>query len=482
MLVVVLGMLGCLAGCEPEELVIWNWNLAGDKALVLTSDATVLVDDKGNIQQLSPVPAWTAAWLPDGKRVVLAQRRQFDTWDKLSVILDKERANKIAVQARLLRAAVMAAQDLEDAGPALEALPSELREAVVLFMRDHADDALRAKLGDQWDELAKATASVGILTVTSVEKDEDNPEIRLAVILPGVVSIRVSPDGRHAAIATPYERQGQNLLKLSVVALNRADQVPVDVALGVARQAQWTPDGRELVYLAGSAMAQADMAQLGTLIRRRVVDDEGRLAVAEEQQNLAGLLFSQSLRVRCLADGRILFATAPMTLPLAEKPQPRTTIYEYEPRTRSLRQLISDEAAAQYPNRVDLFEVSPDGKHMVVAGSNGSVAVVELATGKHRQIVEAGEDSSLVSVPSWRTSESLSVVIPVGGRIAGKKAQPATRPAVALVNVSDGTAKVISESWPQAVIDGITKRANPQAQTQPATQPTTGPATQPAQH
>ena len=193
--------------------------------------------------------------------------------------------------------------------------------------------------------------------------------------------IRPSPDGRavafvsEAAAFLSWNAGDLNILAVAVDGSSRA----VVVAPPTAVSPDWTPQGRSLVYL-DAAATETNGRRLGSLLERDVLDASGHIQLGEPKV-LAGLVFEDSNRVRCLADGRVLFD--------AEDP----STHHHSRRTRAVVHGGSDAGDAhdadtdlprdqleELPESLALFEVSPDSRQVLFAG-DGEVLLLTLATG-----------------------------------------------------------------------------------------------------
>ena len=91
----------------------------------------------------------------------------------------------------------------------------------------------------------------------------------------------------------------------------------------------------------------------------------------------------------------------------------RHELFLLEPgRRATLARLLPEESLVQLPDNLAFFEMSPDGKRLVVPGEEGQVYLVEWEAGDVG-VVRAEEMSKLKSVPVWRNSEELCFVTEV---------------------------------------------------------------------
>ena len=205
--------------------------------------------------------------------------------------------------------------------------------------------------------------------------------------------------------------------------------------------------------------------RLGTLARRRVADANGALlAQPPDAKELAGLIFADTIIVRCLADGRILFSAAEVALPTTAADMPeQMSLFAIDPASPAVvTRMIPRQSEAKIPKQL-LFELSPDRTHISIAGNDAKVCVMTLADGRIKWIQQA--EGKLQTLPSWRAPAELCFIIPAD------KDAPNARPEVALW--SAGKTKIISKTWPDEVMEKLTFAPS---QNKP---PTTAPATMP---
>src|ERR1019366_7769888 len=178
--------------------------------------------------------------------------------------------------------------------------------------------------------------------------------------------LRVSPTG--AAVLVSTEGSAAHDSDLFVIASD-ASHPAVQLSDRAAWYADFSPEGRDVLFICANARAIKDEQRLGSLNRARVIDDRGAVVGrAPDPVELAGLMFGELNRVRCLSNGRILFTSVDikLTTAIADIPN-RPQLFSINPAgramvaavlTRSALETIGDEAL--------YFEVSPDGTHLSI--------------------------------------------------------------------------------------------------------------------
>jgi hypothetical protein len=263
----------------------------------------------------------------------------------------------------------------------------------------------------------------------------------------GIWNIRIAPgDGAVAYVVADVE-----MAKTRLAAVGASGAQPAKaIDEAVAGYPDWSPDGKSLVYIrAAQTNAGADIV-LASLSRRRVVNDRGQIEVPEEKEELAGLMFNSQARVRCLRDGRILFASEEWRLPVTTVDLPqRQQLFALDPERQStLTPLVPHGSRETLPEALIYFEVSPDEKRVAIAGDKGMVAVFTLASGKVEVVCgNSGEGDNLTRLPSWRSAAELGYIAHERTGTNELKAE------VALWQ--PGKTNMLSRAWPEKVRKGL---------------------------
>jgi hypothetical protein len=213
-----------------------------------------------------------------------------------------------------------------------------------------------------------------------------------------------------------------------------------------------------------------DSIFLGMLTRRQVVDASKAVTDADHlpaAQDLAGVLFDQSSRVRVAPDGRIFFSATEVSLPTTIADVPGSgMIFSLEPgRQATLTRVIPRGAAQNLGDAMQFFEFSPDMHYLSIPFSDGRVSILDIASGEARIVQPAGESDTqgnvrLATIPVWRNTDELTFARPMADGIHHE---------IVRYSLSTKTATVISSDWPANVLNLVNK---------PTTQPTTAPAGQ----
>lgn len=449
-----------LAGCFPEERA-W-WSPQRDRALVRLNDGLHLTDNDG---QLGPVLAGTSevqsvSWLPTGDGFVALRTRVIHPWEELRALLPAQEVESVEallpLVLPLLEAAARDAQALDGLMNGLSELQSQRFAAALRLQHERTPAEIETRLRalPKGTELANALTrpeaghTLQELLLMQLDKQGRVTETRPLVrrLLKPLHLPRVSPTQPLLALLSLDDDGRSPVLEV----------LPLDGSPGqvVARQVSaafdWTPDGRSLVFMAPLG---GEGEKLVSLLRLEVVDPKGvvlrpRLEVGADGQAIerrgpdrlgnpvtlaTALQFNRPL-LQVLADGRVLFASLPVTLPAV------TPDAELAPRLfLADGQTVTPvpTAPGDLPANLGWFTASPDGRRVaVVESETDAVAVVELATGATQILSPAHPGWQCRTLPAWKSATELTFAALHDGAPAWQLWQ------------SDGLTRVLSGNWP----------------------------------
>jgi hypothetical protein len=197
--------------------------------------------------------------------------------------------------------------------------------------------------------------------------------------------------------------------------------------------------------------------RLATLVRREVLDEGGQIKLQEKPDELAGMLFSNLTRVRCLKDGRIVFNAVEFSLPVTNKDvdADRERLFAFDPlRQATLVRIVPRGEEENMPKNLAFFELSPDEKQILVGGFDGEVSVLTLVTGDVGVWQKAGE-YNLMAAPVWRAPGEITYA----RRNPGENGKPPSRKAEIvlrqLVSEKGDQEKVLSQSWSDEMLTDV---------------------------
>jgi len=449
-------LVAAMAGCLPEKRVLWSPD--GTRALLRGDDGLYLCDATGKLSARLVENAGSVVWLPDSSGVVFSRHQAAKSWTDMAAVLTAEQRSDIESRGAKLRAEVLAHEGPWDTfkPSAIQGLSGGEALALFLYMREQHSAGLPEKLGDKWQEFQRIEGKVYLLERATVSVNgvwKAGPVLHRAV--DDFEELRVSPDGRLLAFRRPMGNE-DSTQRLYVMPVD-GQVAPRAVAAHISLFYDWSPDGKALVYAATKdpLPPNSDELRLGTLKRQVVCAADGTLfedlPAAEE---LAGLVFQRELRVRCLRDGRIIFACLEMQLPCTAKDMPdRVGLFAVEPqRHPGVTRLIPRQVQADLP-AIALFEISPDEQRVSIADTDGRVVVLDLASGGVCEVVSAEEVDHLRAEPSWRSPAELCFVTAPPVESGQRRGQVV----LARLDWEHCTASrsVLSDNWPKATCDSF---------------------------
>ncbi len=449
----IFGLAGLIfAACGPEKTV--QWSPDGKQAAVMSQGRLYSCDDQGNLSRPLAEDVERVAWLPDSRRLVVVSKREIESWPELVATaplgFDE---TKIIAAALSARDELMAfSGDLDDFKPSNSgSLTMEQWTAAMFYLKFQTDPGFAARLGDDWKEVANMKIEVRVVTLMEVNPVAARPEELLFATLSEIDELRPAPDGNVFAFVAQRRDgwMGEEVSSLSIFPIGGDGQLRL-VADRVSRYPDWSPDGRGLVYFQYEE-SPLGHDELGRLALRTVRNGEGAiLNELPDSRELAVVIFRGSLRARALPDGRIVFSGADVALPALSRDMPKElSLFILDPASPgAIRRVSNRSEESQLPDRADLFELSPDGKYASIPGSHGRVSVMELATGRLTAVVDKDSAGELITVPVWRNSDQLCLLVPAGSAFGA-----AGREEVVLWSQTGNV--VLSGSWPDDVMAGI---------------------------
>lgn len=438
------------AGCLEKHLV---WSPDGQRAAVIAKDGLHLCDIDGHLTPPLLPGVSQVTWLGDSQRLVVAREREIGDWTPIAQALGPERATAVAAQADAVWKeletgslwSILAAERGEKTGQAMRKI----------YLRERYGDALRAKVsaGD-WDDLKSKRVKITEVLMARISGGQIQPGTQLHEGFEQVHDIRLSPDNRTVAFTTDVAPDNDDECHLWLARIDATGATTV--AEGVNSSPDWTADGRSLVYVQASGGEKSDL-RLGTLVRREVRDESSQIKIGEKPDDLAGLLFQNSGRVRCLKDGRILFNTVEFSLPVTAKDADvegeKLFVLDAQ-RQSTLVRIIPRGEEEDLPKNLSFFEVSPDEKQVLIGGYEGEVSVLTLVTGDVERLQRAGE-YNLMAAPVWRQAGEITFARrnpAADGKEPARKAEIVRRKVVLKKGDKE---TVLSQGWSDKMLEDV---------------------------
>lgn len=445
------------AGCQPEERMTWSPD--GSRAAVLRPDGLVLMDAKGACSASVATNVASAAWMPDGRSLLLTRIHTVTNWTSLAALLPDGERQTVESFARalpdMLRGALMATGGDMDAAMERFGHLSDSPEgarfiAAALCLRDTRRDALSAALEgarNREDILAELDKEIEVKVheLCRWPLDGDPAAARPTVVdrsLQSIESIRIAPGGARAA--------GVWGDALTVLPLDGGTG-RLSVATHVAGRFDWTPDGKALVYAAaGEGSDAASKISLVQLLLCPIGTSSNGLPEAGGIRPLGMAACPFAPCLRCLPDGRVLFASLALSLPGGATASGEARFYVVDPAEAGAVPKAIPSPAGALPQELASFVPSPDGRRIAVVESGAdTVALVNVATGALEVVSPPRKAGKCRTLPAWRgPGELYYAALPVEGAAraewmrwrAGAPAEP------------------VSRAWPDAALSNLFER------------------------
>jgi hypothetical protein len=411
----------------------------------------------------------TVSWLPDGSGIVCGRTRQISTWEEVKALIPAGEVERIekrlggivpSLKAEIAtRSDPNAIQDLDSLCPKQDKALF-LAGLRILFQRqrEEIEQTLRPLPNGGKVILELADPSKGfevrelcVVKLDSLEPAE--PQSLTAHLLTLPIAPRVSP--RHLVLAYLELSEGEEIddARLMVQTLDGKRQLEVAQRISTLGF-QWMPDGRSLVFT--SPMSQAGDS-IQSIRRVTALQESGELmkpAYEErsdgkpqrvagrdrlsEAQTLAMAIMPDRHMLQVLPDGRVLFASQPITLPkVGDQVQLEPRLYLIAAEGSSMTEVPT--LPGDLPTDLNYFVVSPNGEYIaVVEKGTDAVALVEVNTGKTEILSAPNPGWKCETIPAWKSATELT--------FAGLDAKTKT-PQLMVWSRAEGV-RSISQSWP----------------------------------
>jgi hypothetical protein len=447
--IIALALLVACVRVPTTRQILWSPDAL--HAAVITADGLYLSKANGTLSPLVAPDVYAAAWLSDSTRLVVARRRVVNNLSALADALGPARTRELVVKADAVWQQIDSTNKL-GLDARLEALSGlferewELKGAWI-YLREHHDDAIREKLGEQWssEDLSVRLSALAVVTVVG-DRLEFGPTLLEDVVQ--ILAIRPSPDGHTVAFVAGTE-DSSSLLSFSPTTSDlRLWAVPIDgattaVVIGdpAAGSFDWTPQG-SLVYLEASDTGN-DEEHLGNLVERAVLDANNPPGWRPARV-LARLTWQPGVSIRCLPDGRLLFNAPERKFPTTDLTT-REHLFVID-RTASGVPSVTSFIPRTWIERLPaslVYTVSPDTSQVLFADKD-EVIRLSLADGAIERLPQGvtGFDGPQSPLPAWRGKGEFTYVKNEAGRNE-------------IVLRRGDSEIVLSRDWPDALLQPL---------------------------
>ncbi|MGA2556329.1 MAG: hypothetical protein ABSG04_08645 [Verrucomicrobiota bacterium] len=426
-----------MTGCVGRRIA---WSPDGAHAAIFAGDGLHLCGPDGALSQVVLPGEGMAEWFPDSRRLAIVSEAGKQTWKDLEKVISPEERERVLAGGKALLDQFKAGHSLTDAFNTLNGLGDYEKNAAAVYLAQI--EGIKEQAGTNWDDLRQKEASMIQIRIGALEEGKLALGPPLLNSLRKIMDIRVAPTATAIAFTAEGDREGE--LQLLVLPAD-GSAPPQLVAKNTAICCDWSVDGHSLVYIrAINPSTGDDQISLASLTRRGILNATGKIQIQTKADDLAGLLFDANNEVRCLSDGRIVFASADIHLPFTVLDMPEhVQLFALDPeRQAGVIPLIPRSVQEILPAKPSFYEASPDGKRIAIFAEKGAVAVLTLATGALDTVQAAGSDDT-ASAPAWRSAGELCFISTTNG-------QPAQ---LALWN--NGMTRVLSTAWPAEARKGL---------------------------
>lgn len=475
--IILLPLVLLLSSCFPEER-IW-WSPKGDRALVSISGALHLVHADGepgaplaNGVSLEHALVKTVSWLPDGSGFVCERERVCTTWEEVRALISEEESAAVeqmapAVLPLLQAAALLAekAKTLDEVAAQLPVAQKKRFSAAVLRRYLEDPDTVEKLLlplpdGKQIVEALRRTDMGFHVSELCLYKLDGGNEPRLQTwnrsLLRQSLMPKVSP--RHGLVACLQLDEKEETATLEVLPLGGGPALVV--ASNVSPAFDWMPDGRTLVFMAPIG---GEGEKLQSIHRITVVQENGTLMkprqesqgpdALEDPVTVATTIMLNRPVLQVLSDGRVLFASQPVVLPIGGPgPELEPRLYLVSSDGKSVQAVPT--TSGDLPTNLGYFTASPDGRLVaVVESETDAVAVVELSTGKTQIISPPHARWQCETIPAWKSATELTFAA-----LHGAAGEPKW-----MLWTEGAGVRCISEKWPATATADWLEHKKPEA-------------------
>lgn len=424
-----------LSGCVVEQRL--SWSPDGKKMAIVGADGLRVSLDSGiHLADPVDVDAQSVAWFPDSKRVALVTKANCENWAELEKSVDKEEVEAIkAGAAQMLKQLELCGGDFAVCRDALmkENFNSTYVQPVLYYLRSTAQDNMQRLVGREWKDMKTMDAFVCISHIKVYEVDASG-KLQLKQTLASTAntfeSIKVSPSNEFICLVD----KDKNLCLVQTTATAKGYR---RIASKFAKQPDW--DFNTDVIYGLHSVVRTD--KKGSSEAQELVSVDARKGGTLKRLSWAE---TTNGKVRSTVDGNLIFGSF-VSLPASKKAKAQNAD------ALSVLNLTSGKSkrvfVAAGGDRLESFEVSPDGKKISITNTNGAVKIVSLPAGTYKVVVPGvAKNERDVFTPVWKNNDEICYE-----RLATKDGSGQ----VALLSLSTNKSKDISLKWPAEAVRGL---------------------------
>lgn len=433
-----------LSGCVPEQRIIWSPD--GQQAMVLgrenNQQTLYLCDTNGSLSSKLFDNVHRAAWRPDSRGLILSRSQSMNNWPELESLLAEAEKNGIIKAAAAFLEGYAQTGTLEHLEELIEA--ENYRNAVKLYLRHHHAELFDKDAAKEGKKHSSTHAF--IIQTATVRGNTIEPGKIIAGSTMPVWEMRVSPQNLAVAYTCGEIEDGTSPPPSLYIASLDDESPPKQIARNVSLFPDWSPDGQHIIYAVGNNHKYGKELQLGAITRCNVADENGQLRSGiPEREDLVGVIMNHLIRVRCTADGTIVFSALEINLPATANDMPEyMTLFKIDPSELPIvSRIIPRDVEYYFSSSSTFYELSPEGEYIAFLGRDDhttAVAALHLATGEIRH----SDSTTDKNLPSWRSAKELCYI---------RTSKDGKNPEVVLINQHGP--RIISKKWPSELLESM---------------------------
>lgn len=173
--------------------------------------------------------------------------------------------------------------------------------------------------------------------------------------------------------------------------------------------------------------------------------------------SLAGAIFYPWLKVQYGPGGRIFFSSCLLSLPASKRDEPRWSLFCYDSVTAAVADVLPS-SVSNYTGQamaMTQFALSPDGESVLLPIKNSRFVCYGLGTDSIEVPIKEdegfGHEDVSTLVPSWKGNDEISFLVAENSHFLPQVedgAKPPSGTEVVVLKRTDGTSRILSESWP----------------------------------
>jgi hypothetical protein len=423
-----------LAGCVAEQRLAWSPD--GKKMALVGADG-VRVSTDGGLHLGEPVEedAQLVAWFPDSKRVAVVTKSECENWSEFEKTVDKEEVDAIKNGAAQLLKQLESCQG--DYAACRDALMKERFNGayigpILYYLRSTAQSDMSRLVGHEWN-VVKPSDSFTTISWIKIFDVEGNGALRhkqtLTCTADDFESVKVSPSNEFVCLV---DRDANLCLSQTAPGSKGFRRI----ASKFAKLPDWDVN-TDVIY------GLHDFAKVGKADQqlKELVSVDVRKPVVLKRLTTTS---TPNHKVRATVDGNLILGSV-VNIPAGKRGKARSidalNVFNLTSgKTKRIYQALKGD-------KLENFEVSPDGKNLSIPNVNGAVKVVSLQSGKTRQIVAGNPKNERdVFTPVWRNNNEVCFErVPVKDDIGQ----------VALFSLNTNKSRDISVKWPPKAVFGL---------------------------